>query len=93
MTHLLNITENATKLIVDLPDGPFEIVRRKNDTQLITRFLQPIVPIPGVTPVGELEVLDALGDRDFLVVDIREPAWRIKATIPGSASIPFDDGT
>ena len=91
MADLLEITKDTKKLIVDMPDGPVEIVRQKNETQLITSFLQPIVPIPGVTPVGELEVLDALGDPDFLVVDTREPKWRIKATIPGSASIPFSD--
>lgn len=91
MADLLEITENTTKHIVDTPDGPVEIVRQKNETQFITGFLQLIVPIPGVTPVGELEVLDALGDSDFLVVDLREPEWRIKATIPGSASIPFSD--
>ena len=91
MADLLEITKDTTKLIVDMPDGPVEIVRQKNETQLITGFLQPIVPIPGVTPVGELEVLDALGDPDFLVVDMRESKWRIKATIPGSVSIPFSD--
>ena len=91
MADLLEITKDTKKLIVDMPDGPVEIMRQKNETQLITGFLQPIVPIPGVTPVGELEVLDALGDPDFLVVDTREPKWRIKATIPGSASIPFSD--
>ena len=91
MADLLEITEDTTKRIIDLPDGAVEIVRQKNETQLITGFLQPIVPIPGVTPVGELEVLDALGDPDFIVVDTREPKWRIKATIPGSASIPFSD--
>lgn len=86
---MLEITKDTKKLVVETPDGPVEFVRQKNETQLITGFLQPIVPIPGVTPVGELEVLDALGDPDFLVVDMREPKWRIKATIPGSASIPF----
>ncbi len=91
MVDLLEITKDTKKRIVDMPDGRVEIVRRKNETQLITGFLQPVVPIPGVTPVGELEVLDALGDPDFLVVDMREPEWRIKATIPGSVSIPFSD--
>jgi 3-mercaptopyruvate sulfurtransferase SseA len=91
MADLLEITENLTKRIIDMPEGSVEILRQKNETQLITGFLQPIVPIPGVTPVGELEVLDALGSPDFLVVDMREPEWRIKATIPGSSSIPFSD--
>ena len=93
MADLLEITKNTTKRIIDMPDGPVEIVRQKKEAQLITGFLQPIEPIPGVTPVGELEVLDALGDSDFLVVDMREPEWRLKATIPGSTSIPFSDVT
>jgi rhodanese-related sulfurtransferase len=88
---LLEITKDTTKLVVETPDGPIEILRQKNETQLISGFLRPIVSFPGVTPVGELEVLDALGDPDFIVVDMREPEWRIKATIPGSASIPFSD--
>jgi len=59
--------------------------------QLITEVLQPMVPVPGVTPVGELEVRAALADPEFLVVDMREPEWRVKATIPGSISIPFSE--
>lgn len=91
MADLLEITEDVKKRVIDMPGGPIEIQRQKNETQLITGFLQPIVPNPGVTPVGELEVLDALGDPEFLVVDMREPKWRVKATIPGSASIPFNE--
>lgn len=93
MADMLKITEDTTKRVIELTDGPVEIVRQKNEMQLITGFLQPTVPVPGVTPVGELEVLDALGASDFLVVDMREPKWRLKATIPGSVSIPFSDVT
>ena len=93
MADLLKITGDTTKLVVDMADGPVEIVRKKNDMQLITGVLQPMVPVPGVTPVGELEVLAALADPEFLVVDMREPEWRLKATIPGSVSIPFNEVT
>ena len=93
MADLLKITGDTTKLVVDMADGPVEIVRKKNDMQLITGVLQPMVPVPGVTPVGELEVLAALADPEFLVVDMREPEWRLKATIPGSVSIPFSEVT
>ncbi len=91
MADLLEISKDETKRIIDMRDGPVEIMRQKNGTQLITGFLQPIVPVQGVTPVGELEVLNALGEPDFLIVDMREPEWRIKATIPGSVSLPFSD--
>lgn len=91
MADLLKIHGDTMKLIVETVDGPVEIVRKKNDMQLITGVLQPMVPVPGVTPVGELEVLEALADPEFLVVDMREPEWRLKATIPGSVSIPFSE--
>lgn len=93
MCDLLKIRGDVTRLVVDTADGPVEIVRKKNDMQLITGVLQPMVPVPGVTPVGELEVLAALADPEFLVVDMREPEWRLKATIPGSLSIPFKEIT
>lgn len=91
MAELLDISKDETKRIINMVDGPVEILRHRREIQLITGFLQPIVPVLGVTPMGELEVLNALGDRDFLVVDMREPEWRIKATIPGSVSLPFSD--
>jgi hypothetical protein len=65
MADLLKIKDDATKIVIDMADGPVEIVRKKNDMQLITGVLQPMVPVPGVTPVGELEVLAALADPEF----------------------------
>jgi 3-mercaptopyruvate sulfurtransferase SseA len=91
MVDLLEITENLTKRTIAMEQGSVEILRHRHEAQLITGFLQPIIPVAGVTPVGELEVLDALGDQGFIVVDMREPRWRIEATIPGSSSIPFSD--
>lgn len=76
---------------VDTPDGPVELVRSKNDVQLIDGVLQPITPAEGVAPVGELEVLDALNDPSFAVVDMRDREWRRRGTIPGSISIPFGE--
>lgn len=91
MARLLTIRGDSTSLSVRTPDGPVEIVRSKNDTQLIDGVLQPIIPAEGVEPVGELEVLDALNDPDFAVVDMRDPEWRRRGTVPGSSSIPFKE--
>lgn len=91
MVELLKITADETKRVVKLTGGPVEIERHRNDMQLITGYLQPMVPIDGVTPVGELEVLDCLGDDDYVVIDMRDPDWRLKGTIPGSMSIPFGE--
>ncbi|MCR6734106.1 MAG: rhodanese-like domain-containing protein [Afipia sp.] len=93
MTELLKIVGDATKVTISTPAGPVEIVRTKNDMQLIKGVLQAIIPVAGVRPIGELEVLDALKGRDFRVVDMREPKWRLKSPIPGSISIPYNEIT
>lgn len=91
MVELLEITADETKRVVKLTGGPVGIERHRIEMQLITGYLQPMVPIDGVTQVGELEVLDCLEDDDHVVVDMRDPDWRLKETIPGSMSIPFGE--
>jgi rhodanese-related sulfurtransferase len=57
--------------------------------------VQPMVAIPGVETVGELEVLGFLeriakGDQGILVVDSRTPDWVLRGTIPGSVNVPWN---
>lgn len=87
----LQITPDVYSITVETDDGPFVIERTRNDVQLIGGVLQPLVPVPGVHPIGELEVLEALQDPDTLVVDMRTIDWRIKSTIPGSLHIPYTE--
>lgn len=55
--------------------------------------IQPVHVAPGVTTVGELEVLDfikkKLNTGTGIVIDARTPSWYEKGTIPGSINIPF----
>jgi rhodanese-related sulfurtransferase len=41
--------------------------------------------------VTEIEVIEALTDPEFLVIDMRTVEWRVKATIPGSIHIPYTE--
>lgn len=51
--------------------------------------IQPMVPAPGVTPIGELELLEMLEDPEVVVVDGRvEPDFKGGA-IPGAINIPY----
>lgn len=55
--------------------------------------VQPMVPAPGVTPIGELELLAMLQDADVIVVDSRVAADHAGGTIPGAISIPYNEAT
>lgn len=51
--------------------------------------LQPLVPVPGVVPLGELELIEALRANDIVVADGRKPEQYAKYTIPGAINLPF----
>lgn len=87
----LPITSDLDSVTVNTEDGSVDIVRSKNAMQLIGGILQPLIPVPGVHPMGELEVIAALNDDSFLVVDMRTVEWREKSTIPGSIHIPYTE--
>jgi rhodanese-related sulfurtransferase len=87
----LQIGPDVTSVTIRTQDGPVEITRQMNETQLIGGVLQPMIPVPGVHAAGELEVLAALQDENARVVDMRTTEWRVKSTIPGSIHIPYTE--
>jgi rhodanese-related sulfurtransferase len=44
-----------------------------------------------VHPIGEIEILHALNDKEAIVVDMREAEDRVKGTIPNSYHIPYTE--
>ncbi len=82
-------------------DTKFVVKNAKGEEKTITRvmtpcaknkgWLQPLVPVPGVHPVTEIEMLHAMNDREALVVDMREPEDRANGTIPGSVHIVYTE--
>ncbi|MAM63755.1 rhodanese-like domain-containing protein [Maritimibacter sp. UBA3975] len=55
--------------------------------------IHPISAAPGVTTVGELEVIDfietSVAKGNGLLIDSRLPEWFAKGTIPGAVNVPF----
>lgn len=88
--HLRIIGED-TSYVVSTPDGDVEITRVMTQCALNKGWLQPMRPVEGVTPVGEIEVLEALNDPETLVVDMREIDWFVEATIPTALHIPYTE--
>ncbi len=103
MADPVGITPDLMSVTVETPGGTVEIARNPDnsnrvgeDWTLTSRpcpnfCIQPMVPAPGVTPVGELEVLAALQDPDTLVVDGRIRPEFEAGTIPGAISVPYNE--
>ena len=87
----LRIIGKDTSYTVQTEHGAVEITRVMTPCAKNKGWLQPLVPVEGVHPVSEIEVLEALNDDSFLVVDMREIDWHIEATIPGSINIPYTE--
>lgn len=87
----LNIFDNQKSVTVQTTKGAMEITRTMTACAKNGGTLQPLVPVAGVIPVGEIEILQALSDRGSLVVDMRDTNDRVKGTIPGSIGIPYTE--
>ena len=53
--------------------------------------IQPMVPAEGVTPIGELELLEMLAGGEAVLIDSRTPDWFKGGTIPGAVNIPYTE--
>jgi rhodanese-related sulfurtransferase len=103
MADGVGITPDMMSVSVPTATGMVEISRNQDsahrlegDWTLTSRpcpnfCIQPMVPAPGVTPVGELEVIAALQDPDTVVIDGRIRPEFEAGTIPGAVSVPYNE--
>lgn len=82
---------DATSLTVETAEGPVHITRELTDCALIGGTLQPLIPVEGVHPAGEIEVLRALEDPEAVVLDMRTDEWWLEETIPGAMHMPYTE--
>ncbi|MGI9135437.1 MAG: rhodanese-like domain-containing protein, partial [Rhodoferax sp.] len=68
----LRLIGQHREFVVQTPNGPLAITRSQTDCASDKGYLQPLVPIKGVTPVTEIEVLRALNDATTMVIDMRD---------------------
>jgi rhodanese-related sulfurtransferase len=87
----LTIFEGQKTVVVQTAKGPIEISRIMTPCGKNGGTIQPLVPVAGVHPIGETEIIQALSDRDALVVDMRDTNDRVKGTIPGSLGVPYTE--
>jgi len=99
----VNIRTDMMSVTVETPDGPVEISRIQDNDNMVEGewartsrpcpnfCIQPMVPAPGVTPIGELEMLEFLQDPDVVVIDGRIPQDFATGAIPGAVNVPYTE--
>ncbi|OOY16508.1 rhodanese-like domain-containing protein [Thioclava sp. DLFJ4-1] len=97
----VNIRPDVMSVTVDTANGPVEIKRiQDNENKLEGDWaktsrpcpsfcIQPMIPAPGVTPVGELEMMEFLKDPNVVVIDGRVTRDFEGGAIPGAINIPY----
>ncbi len=101
----VNITEYLPEVRVTANGRTYTIDRIQNENNELTGgfaktsrkcppfCIHPMEPVPGVTTVGELELLEFLKNRvekgAGMLIDSRVESFYVKGTIPGSVNIPF----
>lgn len=69
----------------------FVIKRKMTPCAKNKGYLQPLVPLKGVHPVTEIEMLKALNDKDAIVVDMRVEEQFLEETIPHAINVPYTE--
>lgn len=103
MAQEVGITPEMPSLTIQTDAGPVTIQRNQDtDARVADKWtktsrpcpmfcIQPLVPAPGVTPVAELEVLEALRTGSHVLVDGRVRTQFEEGTIPGAISVPYTE--
>jgi rhodanese-related sulfurtransferase len=97
----VNITPDMPSVTIETAEGSATISRIQDQANELDGewaqtsracppfCIQPMTPAPGVTTIGELELLDMLKDPDAMVIDSRTEDWFRTGSIPGAVNIPY----
>ncbi|GIX14997.1 MAG: hypothetical protein KatS3mg118_2956 [Paracoccaceae bacterium] len=98
----VGITPELHSVTIETPEGPVTIARIQDTGHVLTGefartsrpcppfCIQPFTAAPGVTTIGELELIDMLRDPGSMVIDSRTADWHAEGTIPGARHLPWD---
>lgn len=99
----VGIRPDLPNVVISTDDGDVLIERIQDQDNVITGdfartsrpcppfCIQPHAVAPGVSTIGELELIDALQETATRVIDSRELQWYLDGTIPGATHIPYTE--
>ena len=97
----VGLTKDMMSATVETPSGAIVIERIQDNEHKVDEewaltsracppfCIQPNEPAPGVTTIGELELIALLQDDEAIVMDSRTPDWFAKGSIPGAINVPY----
>lgn len=89
--RIMSDNKADTSYTVKVNGEDFVITRQMTKCAKNKGWLQPVIPVEGVHPIGEIEVLKALNDSDYVVLDMRAQDHFVEGTIPGAKNIPYTE--
>jgi len=84
------LTKSDRTFTIKMNGADFNITRDMTACGKNKGWLQELVPVAGVKPVTELDILDALKNNSAVLVDMRMGDDFYEATIPNAINIPFN---
>lgn len=105
LAQSVNITPEIASVTVQTDAGLAVIARIQDETNEVSGewartsracpnfCIQPMSPAPGVTTIGELEMIAALQNPEVIVTDSRVRADYLGGTIPGAVHLPYTEVT
>lgn len=98
----VKLNGDTPSVTVQTPDGPVVIMRNQDTTATIHPdyaktsrkcppfCIQPMQVAPGVTTVGEMELL-AFAQQGGKLIDGRTIEWHLEGTIPSAVNMPYTE--
>jgi len=89
--RIMSEDKNDTFYMVKVNGEDFKITRQMTKCAKNKGWLQPLIPVKGVNPVTEMEVLQSMNDSQFMLLDMRAQDHFVEGTIPGAKNIPYTE--
>ena len=83
------MTQEMLSYDVEKNDKEITITREMKACGKNRGFLQPLVPVKGVTLVNEIDILLAMNDPKVLIVDLRSSHFYYEETLPLAINVPY----
>ncbi|MDX1351775.1 MAG: rhodanese-like domain-containing protein [Thiomicrorhabdus sp.] len=89
--RIMSDAKDDTSYTVQVNGKPFEITRQMTSCAKNKGWLQPLIPVAGVHPITEIELLEGMNNADFMLLDMRAQDHFVEGTIPGAKNIPYTE--